>query len=102
MGILKKAAILSIILPFFLLTASFCCFKMMTAGASSMPGCSGMASSDSVGHGLNLNLLNLHGCPSHSAKCQCEQLTESYDKAGLKSADLHQSILNNPKAIAFT
>ncbi len=100
MGVLKKIAISAIIVPFFLLTSSFCCFKMMTASAHSMTDCcSSMASSDTIDHGLNSYGL---ATASHSSKCQCEQLTESYDKAGLKSADSHKSILNSPKAINFS
>jgi len=99
MGVLKKVVILSIILPFFSLTLSFCCFKMITASAHAMNCCPSMASSDTMQHGLNpLGI----ACAPHSSKCQCEQLTESYDKAGLKSIDSQKSFLNNPKAITFT
>jgi len=95
-NILKKIRTCAVVLPFLFLALSFCCVGMANASGHPMDCCASIVSSNTVQPGLNF-----HGCAQHSAKCQCEQLTETYDKAGLKSVDSHKTFLNNPKAITF-
>ena len=93
-NLFKKTMIIpAVILPFLFLTLSLCCFKM--PGAHAMADCcSSMASSDTIQKGMNFSGVN-----SHPSKCQCEQLTESYEKAKLKSVGSQHTIFNHPKAI---
>ena len=94
----KIAIIPAFIFPFLFLTLSFCCLRMANADAHSMADCCfSMGTSNGIQQGLNFN-----GSAPHSSKCHCEQLTEAYDKAGLKSVDFQRTISNHPKAIFFS
>ncbi len=94
----KIVIIPALIFPFLFLTLSFCCLRMANADAHSMAGCCpSTVSSNTIQQGLNF-----HGLVPHSSKCHCEQLTEAYDKAGLKSVDFQRTISNHPRAILFS